>query len=255
MRVAPAIELPYVFQPEDRPILPGSPYAPAHPLSRRIAYAIVGTCLGVAALFGNALIQVNLQTLGGGLGLTFEQMNWLPAAFVGFNVCANLLLVKARQQFGADAITYTVVGTDLVAALLQFAVPGFGAALVMRAINGMMAAALLGLSIFYFLQVLPRKSRPLAFILALGAVQLAIPLARMVPLELLSLHSWAGLHWLEVAVPVICLALVTAVPLPPTERVRVFERLDFVTMALVFPAALLLSGVLAEGRILSGPAS
>src|SRR5262249_52411716 len=72
--------------------------------------------------------------------------------------------------------------------------------------------------------------------------------ARMVPLELLSMNYWAGLHWIEIGVAAISLALVTAVPLPPTDRTRVFERLDIVTMSLVFPAALLLSAVLAQGR-------
>src|SRR5262249_29590393 len=146
--------------------------------------------------------------------------------------------------------TYTVLGADLLVALLQLVVPGFASAFLMRAVNGLMGAALIALSLFYFLQVLPRKARPLAFVLGLGSVQLAIPLARMVPLEVLSTNSWAGLHWLGVAVPVICLALVTAAPLPPTERSRAFERLDFVTMALVFPAAVLLSAVLSQGRTL-----
>ena len=45
------------------------------------------------------------------------------------------------------------------------------------------------------------------------------------------------------------LALITVLPLPPTPRSRAFQPLDFVTVAFLLPATLLICGVVNRGRL------
>jgi hypothetical protein len=47
----------YQFTAAEHPLLPGSPYSPAHPLWRRGAYAGVAFVTAMTATLGNALIS------------------------------------------------------------------------------------------------------------------------------------------------------------------------------------------------------
>ena len=241
---------PYPFAPEERPLFPGSPYSPPHPLPRRIAYAAVGVLTGVASTFGNALITVNVPNLAGDLGVYVAQLSWLPAIYVAMNATANLTLVKARAQFGIPQVTSVLLIAYALAAVLNLVWPTFAAAVVIRAINGMAAAGLVTLTIYFLLQAFPMKLRPLALVCGISLTQLGPALARVVPVELLALDHWRGLHLMELAIAVGVLAAITALPLPPSDRSKAFERLDLLTIALAVPAMLLLCGVLSEGRLL-----
>jgi hypothetical protein len=240
----------YPFSAEERPLFPGSPYSPSHPPLRRIAYAGVGLLTGVASTFPNALVTVNVPNLAGELGVYVVQLSWLPAVYVAFNATANLSLVKARAQFGIPQVTHALMFTYLLAGLLQFVWPTFAAAVLIRAVNGVAAAALVTMSVYYFLQAFPAKLRPLALVCGVSLTQLGPALARTVPVELLAAGHWRGLHLIEVGVALAVLAVTDAVPLPPSDRSKQFEPLDVVTIALVVPAMLLLCGVLSEGRLL-----
>lgn len=228
----------------------GSPATPPHPLRRRLAYAAVGTLIGSVSTFGNALVTVNVASLSGALGLYIAQLSWLPAVYVAMNASANLTLVKARAQFGIPAVTRWLLGAYLVACLLQFVWPGFAAAVLLRAICGMAAAALTTLGIYYWLQVFTASLRPLALVIGISLTQLGTPLARLLPVQLLTLDHWYGLHLIEIATALAVLAATAALPLPPSERSRAFEPLDALSIALLVPAYLLLAGVLGLGRVL-----
>ena len=64
------------------------------------AYGAIGVLAALTGGLGNALVTANLAFFQGTLGLTAEEAAWIPAAYVMTNVCANLVLVKFRQQFG-----------------------------------------------------------------------------------------------------------------------------------------------------------
>jgi hypothetical protein len=57
------------------------------------------------------------------------------------------------------------------------------------------------------------------------------------------------LYWFELGLALLTLGAVWSLPLPPSEREKVFEPLDFLTCALFMPALWLLIAVLSEGRI------
>ena len=204
---------------------------------------------GVCSTFPNALVTVNVGTISGSMGLYIAEASWLPAIYVAMNASANLTLIKARAQFGVPAVMYCLLSAYAVAALLQLTFPSFASAVVIRAIDGMTAAGLITLTIYYLVQVFPLKLRPLALVIGIGLTQLGTPLARLVPVELLAADSWHGLHLIELAVALGILALLLACPLPPSEHRKAFEPLDLVTIGFIVPAMLLLCGVLGVGRV------
>jgi hypothetical protein len=229
----------YRFAPDEAPTSPGAPYVPRHTARKRLAYGIVGTLIGISTNFPNALTNINVGTISGSLGLYVAQVSWLPAIYYALNASANLTLVKARLQFGIPAVTHGLLIAYAIVTAIQLAVREFSAALLVRAVNGLTAATLVTLGVYYFLQVLPAKLRPLALLIGISLPQLSTPLARLVPVELLAVHRWQGLHLLELAVALGVLACVAFLPLPPNQRSKAFEPLDLLTIGLIVPAMLL----------------
>jgi MFS family permease len=239
----------YHFAPNERPSLPGGPFIPHHSTARRATYLFVGLLIGVCTTLPNGLITANSGTLPGSLDEYIAQISWLPAIYVAMNASANLTLVKARAQFGIPQVTLVLLTLYALADVLQLLAPSLATAVVARAINGMMAGAMVSLSIYYLLQVFSPKTRPMALVVGLGLTQLGIPLARMIPLEFLASGHWRGLHLTELMVALVLITATLAAPLPPSERSKAFSPLDLLTIALLVPAFLLICGVLGLGRV------
>jgi hypothetical protein len=240
----------YVFAPGERPALPGSPYSPVLSTRRRAAYFAVALVTGPAATFGNALVNTNVSSLAGEMGVFVAQASLLPAIYVAMNATANLTLVKARAQFGIPLVLNGLLIAYVLAGLLQLAAPTYASALLIRGVDGLTAALLITITTLYLMQALPGKLQPLALLIGVSLPQLGTPLARLVPVDLLAEAGWRGLHLMELGVGLALLALLNLARLPPTEKSKAFERLDVVTIALFVPAALLVCAVLAEGRVL-----
>jgi hypothetical protein len=230
-------------------MVPGGPFLPALSSGRRLKYGVTGTIIAVASIFPNSLITVNVPNLPGPLGLDLMEVSWLPAIFVAVMATANLTLAKARIEFGFPAVTTLVLAVNCVVGLTQLIWPGFVTTAATRAANGMTAASLVALAMFYMLQAFPPKRRIWGTISAIGMAQLGAPLARLVPLDVLTMDDGRGLHVIEPILCLLLLALIKLTPLPPSERSKVFESTDFLTIGLAVPAMLLLCGVLALGRL------
>ena len=125
----------------------------------------------------------------------------------------------------------------------------FRSAIAVRAASGAAAAPLTTLGLFYMIQAWPAAHLLKGLVLGIGLSQAALPLARLLPLELLDGDRWRAANLLELALAIICLSAVTVLRLPPGERIRVFDRLDFVTFALFAPGIALLCAVLGLGRV------
>ena len=239
----------YEFRPEDRPTFPGGPYSPPHPPLRRLAYAGIGLWIGATATFANAMVTVNVTNLSGEYAAYVAELTWFPAIYVAANSCANTMLVKSRAQFSMLNVMRALLLVYILVATMQFFVPGFAAEAVVRFVSGVVAGGMTTTSIYYLLQALPPKARPVAVVAGLGMTQLGTPLARLLPVDLLSAQGWFGEHCIELAVGLTTLTLITLLPLPPTPRSRPFQPLDFVTVACLLPATLLICGVLNRGRL------
>ncbi|MCF5777785.1 MFS transporter [Pseudomonas poae] len=240
---------PHPWQPHERPTLPGSPSTPLHPTHKRWLFALVGALVAITGGLGNALVIANLQYLQGALGATTAEMAWLPAAYVMTNVCMNLLLVKFRQQFGLRAFTEVFLVLYVLVTFGHLFVNDLSSAIAVRAAHGMVGAALSSLGLYYMIQAFPAKWRLRSLVLGLGTAQLALPLARLFSEDLLQIAEWRGLYLFELGLALICLGCVFLLKLPPGDRFKTFEKLDFLTFAILATGVALLCAVLSLGRI------
>ena len=240
---------PHQWQPNERPSLPGSPSTPDHPTPKRFAFAAVGLLVALTGGLGNALVTANLQFLQGALGSTTAEMAWLPAAYVMTNVSMNLVLVKFRQQFGLRAFTEVFLVLYALVTFAHLFVNDLGSAIAVRAAHGMVGAALSSLGLYYMIQAFPAKWRLKALVLGLGTAQLALPLARIFSEDLLQIAEWRGLYLFELGLALTALGCVCLLKLPPGDRFKTFEPLDFLTFAILFVGVALLCAVLSLGRI------
>ncbi|GAB3256737.1 hypothetical protein [Chitinimonas naiadis] len=238
----------YQFAPDEQPMFPGSPYSPRHPHLRRVGYGLVALLMGVCATLGNALVTVNVGNLSGALGIYAAEASLLPAIYVAMNACANLMLIKARTQFGIPSVTSGLLVVYILATLAQILLPGFASALLVRAASGMAAAGLTTMTIYNLLQAMPPKVRPMALAVGIVIPQFGTPIARLFPVEMLALSSWQGLHFIEMGLALLALAVLWLFPLPPSVCSKVFRPLDFLTFFLLLPATMLVCAVLAMGR-------
>lgn len=240
---------PHTWEPHERPSLPGSPSTPLHPTYKRWLFAMVGVLVAITGGLGNALVIANLQYLQGALGATTAEMAWLPAAYVMTNVCMNLLLVKFRQQFGLRAFTEVFLVLYALVTFGHLFVNDLNSAIAVRAAHGMVGAALSSLGLYYMIQAFPAKWRLKSLVLGLGTAQLALPLARLFSEDLLQIAEWRGLYLFKLGMALICLGCVFLLKLPPGDRFKTFEKLDFLTFAILATGVALLCAVLSLGRI------
>ena len=239
---------PQSWLPHERPTLPGSPSTPLHTAERRFAFLIVGLIVALTGGLGNALVSVNLPYLQGSLGVYTAEIQWLPAVYVMSSVSMNLLLVKFRQQYGLRLFTELFLMLYAVATLAHLFVHGLASAIAVRAASGMAGAALTTLGLYYTLQAFPARHRLKGVVLGVGFAQLALPLARLFSSELLEIGEWRGLYFFELGMALLALGCVLMLKLPPGDRIKAFEKLDFLTFALFAPGVALLSAVLGLGR-------
>lgn len=240
----------YQFKPHERPTVPGSPATPDHPTPRRVGYFCVGVLIGLTAGFGNALVIANLNNIQGVFGLYSDQAAWLSTVYVMTNVCASMLLIKFRQQYGLQHFARLFLLGYVVITLAHIFVHTFETALLVRAANGIAASGLSTLALYYIIQSMPAAHRLKALVLGIGVPQLATPLARVFTSGMLEAGNWKTLYLFELGLALLSLVAVALLRLPPSERVRAFEKLDFLTFALFAPGMALLCAVLSQGRIL-----
>ncbi|MFK7702685.1 MFS transporter [Pseudomonas caspiana] len=237
------------WAPHERPTMPGSPSTPLHSTRKRWAFALVGVIVALTGGLGNALVVANLPYLQGSLGATTAEVAWLPAAYVMTNVSMNLVLVKFRQQFGLRTFTELFLVLYALVTFAHLFVNDLNSAIAVRAAHGMVGAALSTLGLYYMIQAFPQKWRLKALVLGLGTAQLAIPMARLVSEDLLQIAEWRGLYLFELGMALLSLGCVLLLKLPPGDRFKAFEKLDFLTFGLLSTGFALLCAVLSLGRI------
>jgi len=240
---------PREWLPHEKPMLPGSPSTPLHSPGKRVAFGLVGLLISITGALSNALVTANLTNLQGTFGAYSNEIAWLPAVYVMGNISINLLLVKFRQQFGLRLFTEAFLLLYVIVAFFHLLANDLSSAIIVRTAHGMVGAALSSLGIYYQIQAWPAKHRLKALVIGITASQLAIPLARLFSTELLQLEEWRGLYLLELGLAMISLGCVLMLKLPPGDRFKAFEKMDFVTFMLLAPGMALLCGVLSLGRI------
>jgi MFS family permease len=214
-----------------------------------VAYGLMGVLAALTGGLGNALVTTNLPYFQGTLGLTAEEVALSPAIYATTYICANLVLVKFRQQFGLLLFLRVVLVAYVLATAMHLFVHGFWSALLVRGLSGIAAAGLTTLGVLLFFQSLPAPQRVIGVLIGASIPQLATPLARVIAPALLEWGNWRMAYMFELGLAMLTLAAIIVLPLPPSERSKVFSRSDLVTVALMVPGVGLLCTVLALGRL------
>ncbi|MDL2406824.1 hypothetical protein PY650_14375 [Rhizobium calliandrae] len=94
----------------------------------------------------------------------------------------------------------------------------------------------------------PPKKALNAAVLGLALSQVATPLARLFPGDDFIHDQWVTLYCFELGLGMVCLAAVGLIRLPPSERERTFEPLDFISYPLIAVGMALLTAVIGLGR-------
>lgn len=236
------------FPAHERSPVPGSPATPTHGPATRLAYVLVAVLVGTTAGLSNALVSATTLHLQQILNLSVHQVAWLSTCYVMTAVSANLLLIKVRQQYGLRRFALAFLGLHAALALILVFVPGLETALLVRAVSGFVAVALIPLCFFNMMQAFPARWRLRGLVLGIGVTQCAVPLAHVLAPSLLASQGWRSLFFLEAGLGLLSLAAVGMLRLPPAERVRVFQPLDLLTFVLMGSGLALIAAVLGLGR-------
>lgn len=229
--------------------MPGSPATPEHPWPRRIAYALIGVLIALTAGLSNGLLVANLPQIQGALGLSSTEAAWLTGAYSITNVFTGFVLIKVRQQFGLQVVTRWFLIAFVLLAGSQVVVRTYHAELAVRAASGIVGAGFTPLGFFYIMQSLPAKARMSGMIMGVGLAQVALPLAKMISPWLTASGDIRNLYVFEFGLALVCLGAMALLRLPPSERIKTFERLDLLTVALLAPGLALITAVFVQGRI------
>jgi len=236
------IETPPDWTPDERPTLPGSPAAIAHSRPKRFLYLFIGLFVAIAASLSNGFITANLPIIQGEYGLTVSEAAWLPAAYVMANVSSNLILFKARQQYGLRLFSEVGLIAFIAVLILHILVHTYEMALFARFIAGLAAAPLSSLGMYYVMQAFKKEDMAKGIYIAFGFQQLGLPLAWIISPYLVDTHSWMVLYTFELGLAICCLAMVVSLKLPRSLRIYVFEKQDFTCSRFCLPVYSTYSG-------------
>lgn len=240
---------PYEFPKKQQALIPGGPGRPVQGVRQRALYGLVFVLLGLTGGFANSFVLVNSAQLQGALGASQTEIAWVGVAYVMGNASMNLLYVRFRQQFGLRVFIMLGLFAFCTVIFVHLFVVDIGSAVLIHGILGIAAAPLTVGTVFYALASLPQAHAPSGVILGLGLPQVATPLARMFSPELLALDQWRSLYLFEFGLALVCLGAVALIRLPPSQRMKGFEPLDFLTFALFSTGIGLLAAALGLGRL------
>ena len=233
----------------EAPMIPGSPATLRHSLGVRVAFVAISILCSITGNIGNSMLAANLPTVQGNLALTPVQGQWLLAAYTMTNCWSNLLVFKFRIQFGIGAFARLGLVTYAAVAVLSMFAQDFPTALIVRAAAGLAAAPLFALASLYMIQAAGAGNVPRGAMIGITLTQLSPPLAFILAPQMVDLARPGLQYMFEAGLALVALAATTILPLPYSQRVRVFERADAVTIALFAPGLALLVAVLAQARL------
>ncbi len=237
------------LKPHEKPQMLGSPATPDHHWRLRLAYGVIGVLVALTGSLGNGIVTANIQSLAGHIGVTTTEAAWLPVVFVMTNACMNLILVKFRQQYGLQPFTRIIIGIFVVVSAANVFASTFASEILTRAVAGICGAGMSTLGFLYIIQAFPPAHRLKGLIIGIGLSSFALPLARITSSHLLDVAGWEGLYISMLGLALLSLAAVFSLRLPPSQRVDVFEKKDFITFFLFAPGIALLCAVLGLGRL------
>ena len=208
----------------------------------------VSTLVGLTQSLGQSLVSSNLSQIEGSLQSTAAEVSWLTTAYFGTAIWASLLLIKFRFQFGLRVFATVGLLGFVAVSVLHLLTNTLESAIAVRAALGLCAAPLTTLTILYMAQAFPPRLAPVALMLAFAPLQLGSPLSRVVATHLLDYGQWHGLYLIDVALAMLCFAMIHLVRLPVSPRKQAFHLHDLISFPFYAAGLTLMAIVLTQGR-------
>jgi MFS family permease len=244
-------EAPDIFTLAPAPVAPAPPPATViHPPALAACYIAASVLFWATQGLGMNFVSANTTQLQGGFGATLTETNWLVAAYMAPNVSLTLLLMKVRAQFGLRRFAICAIAAFVAASLLHLFVRDLHAMVAVRFLAGCAAAPISTLGFLYMLEAFP-PARKLSWGLSLALFcSSATPIvARLISPTLLDTGLWSSLAAMEAGLALLCIPVVTLLPLSPIPHTKVLHVLDFISYPLIALGFGLLAVVLSLGRL------
>ncbi|MBW8811540.1 MAG: MFS transporter, partial [Lysobacter sp.] len=221
--------------------------SPVRARSRSVSCAATSILIGLTQGFGIYLVSSNLSQIQGSLGATGVEALYLTTAYFSSALTATVLLTKFRLHFGLRQFALLGLVSFLIVSLLHLATNSLGTAIAVRIALGVAAAPLSTLAAFYMMEAFPPAHVRTGLLLGFCVLQVGAPLSRVVSPDLLELGRWHGLFLLDVALAILSVAAIHAVPLTPVPTRAAFSRGDVPAFVLYATGMGLLCIVLSLG--------
>ncbi|MFC5519979.1 MFS transporter [Polaromonas jejuensis] len=225
--------------------------APADPWNmwQGLSFMAVSLLLGITQGLGVNLVNSNLTGIQGSLGATAAEASWLTTAYFATNITASLLLTKVRYQYGLRLFADVVIVLFLLLALAHLFTQHLGSAIAVRAALGLAAAPISSLAVLYMVQAFPPARAMTGAVLGFAMTQIGAPLSRIISEELLQNGQWQGIHLVDAALAILCVAAINVVRPKHVPTQKMFARGDGIVFTLYALALGLLCVVLTQGRL------
>jgi MFS family permease len=210
---------------------------PAKTKSQTVGYLFAAMFIALSQALGQGFLSANIPTLAGELGASISDTTWLMVAFMAPRAALPLILIKVRTQYGLRRFAEVSIVVYAVVAGISLFATDLRSALLVELLSGISAAPLSTLAFMYMLEPLsPAKKLSLGLPLALTFISLGTPMGRALSPLLLENGSWQNLLIIKLGMSMTCLALVFRLPLISAEKMKVIERLDLISFALITAA-------------------
>lgn len=232
----------------DSPAQP--PQNPPLPLGPALCYTAVAVAIGLTQGLGQGMLLSNMGAIAGDLGITRAQSGWLMVCYMVPRAALPLLLIKLRTQFGLRRFAEISIALYMIVAFAAIYANDFRSALVLQTLSGAAAAPLSTLTFLYMMEPLsPQWRMRLGLPVVMTIILSGTPLARILSPLLTGDGSVLPLHMTTLAMSMISLGLVYLIPVRPVPRVKVIQRLDFVSFGLITTGFTALTSAFVMGPI------
>ena len=221
----------------------------AYELGHGVACGMTALLLGLSQGLGLYLVTSNLAAIQGSLGATTAEASWLTTAYFATALSSTLLLTKARLHFGLRPFATLGLTAFVLISALHLLTNTLSSAIAVRAALGLASAPLSALAVFYMIDAFPKRLAGVGLLLGFAALQVGLPLSRVISIDLLELGQWHGLFLLDVALAVLSFAAIHVVSITPTPQQPAFSRGDLLAFPLYATGLALLSVVISQGRL------
>ena len=207
---------------------------PPLPFRWAVAYMLAAAVIALSQGLQQGFVVTNLGPLAGDLGVTTATSAWLYIAYTIPRAALPVLLIKVRTQYGLRRFAELGIVVYVIVAFASVWITDFRSALVVQVLSGAAAAPLSTLGFLYMLEALApewkmRLGLPMALTVLLGGTTIA----RVVSPVLIGDGGFFWVHLTGLGLAMVSLMLVFFLPLRPIPRMKVIERMDFLSFALI----------------------